>query len=361
MWTTGIDLHCIYFSQGAFLCRIRNSSLSIYWQWIIFSSNEGEQAGNNNHSDDRKVFLLVECTYSIIELFDQRAWGFNQLLIIFTGRVLVKSVCVLKKILQLWSGVRISVPLRCLGLKAHQQKAHQSGKGRAFCVRVSCLPRGTVQTLPGLGGKGELYQALFWHSSQSGSRLRLSWRLDQPLTVCSRWLWMHVWFGWLLLLFVSAEVPWFFQATKAKKGERVRWQKATKGQSHIPFLVLISGKSINLFSPGQEAIASLSLCLMGTRGTHTSCFRTLSFLFSISWTSDTCKVEEMCKTVEGGLSKHKQNQAEPGTLKPLCVFTLLVHEMLNWCFLLLITTHQGQHCAVYRLHILRENDTLSFW
>ena len=51
-----------------------------------------------------------------------------------------------------------------------------------------------------------------------------------------------------------------------------------------------------------------------------------------------------------------ENQAEPGTLKPLCVFTLLVHEMLNWCFLLLITTHQGQHCAVYRLHILREND-----
>ena len=100
-------------------------------------------------------------------------------------------------------------------------------------------------------------------------------------------------------------------------------------------------------------------CLMGTCGTYNSCFRTLSFLFSISWTSDACKVEEMCETVEGGLSKHEQNQAEPGTLKPLSVFTLQVREMLNWCFLLLITTHQGQHCAICRLYIFRENRALT--
>ena len=149
MWMTGIDLHCIYFSQGAFLCRIRNSSLPIYWQWIIFSSNEGEPASNNNHSDDRKVCLLVECTYSIIELFDQTAWRFNQLLIIFTGRVLGKSVCVLKKILQLSSGVRISVPLRCLGLKAHQQEGSSVREG-ARLLHVFPASLGAVSK-PSLG------------------------------------------------------------------------------------------------------------------------------------------------------------------------------------------------------------------
>lgn len=153
--------------SGAFLCRIRDFRLSIYWQWIIFSSNEGEQASNNNHSDDRiEVCLLVECPYSIIELFDQRIWGFNQLLIIFTGRVLGGSVCVLRKILQLWSGVRRvrnSVLSNALDWKHISRRIMSQGRGApSACVFPASL-WALSKPSPGLGDKGELCQALFWH------------------------------------------------------------------------------------------------------------------------------------------------------------------------------------------------------
>lgn len=41
----------------------------------------------------------------------------------------------------------------------------------------------------------------------------------------------------------------------------------------------------------------------------------VSALFSISLTSDTCKVEELCKRVEDRLNKHAQNQGRTGILR----------------------------------------------
>lgn len=99
--------------------------------------------------------------------------------------------------------------------------------------------------------------------------------------------------------------------------------------------------------------AELCLCLTGTCVIHSRCFGILPDLLSISWTSDTRKVYTGRRD---SLNQHARKQGESGTLDTWCVFALQIQEGTDSASLP-ISIHEGQHCAVYRFHILRKRFT----